>query len=62
MPQVTRPQISRVVRELLPKREWTIRDLLRWLDDTQTRNARAKRSHTKRRQAHIQRNTTVQPP
>ena len=49
MPQVTRPQISRVLRELLPRREWTRHDLLQWLCTTQARNAAAKRSHTKRR-------------
>ena len=49
MPQVTRPQISRVLRELLPRREWTRPDLLRWLYTTQARNAAAKRSHAKRR-------------
>ena len=51
MPQVTRAQISRVVRELLPQRVWTAEDLLRWLVDTQLRNERAKRSHLKRRLA-----------
>ena len=51
MPQVTRAQISRVVRELLPHRVWTAKDLLRWLQDTQLHNERAKRSHLKRRLA-----------
>ena len=51
MPQVTRTQISRVVRELLPHRVWTPEDLSRWLQDTQLRNERAKRSHLKRRLA-----------
>ena len=50
MPGWTRPQVSRVLRELLPKRQWTREDLWRWVRDTQERNARAKRSHAKRRQ------------
>lgn len=50
MPRTTRPQISRVLRELLPHHTWTPADLLRWLIDTQARNQRAKRSHTQRRQ------------
>ena len=49
MPQVTRPQISRVLRELLPRRVWSRPDLLHWLYTTQARNAAAKRSHAKRR-------------
>lgn len=49
MPGLTRPQVSRVLRELLPKRVWTREDLWHWLHDTQTRNERAKRSHAKRR-------------
>jgi hypothetical protein len=49
MPQLTRPQVSRVLREVLPQRTWTPEELLRWLVVTQERNARAKRSHIKRR-------------
>ncbi len=49
MPLVTRPQLSRVVRALLPQRLWTDDALLQWLSDTQGRNERAKRSHIKRR-------------
>ncbi len=49
MPQVTRPQISRVLRALLPQRTWTPADLWHWLVATQRRNERAKRSHAKRR-------------
>jgi hypothetical protein len=33
----------------LPRKVWTVADLLWWLEDTQVRNARAKRSHAKRR-------------
>ena len=49
MPAITRPQVSRVVRELLPQRVWTKEELLGWLHETQERNARAKRAHSKRR-------------
>ena len=53
MPQVTRPQISRVLRNLLPRRTWTPQELLYWLADTQLRNERAKQSHAKRRRAKL---------
>ena len=49
MPQITRPQVSRVLRALLPQRTWTVEDLLQWLLTTQERNDRAKQSHIKRR-------------
>ncbi len=49
MPEITGPQVSRVLRELLPRREWRHDDLLAWLRDTQERNERAKHSHAKRR-------------
>src|SRR5919198_1131747 len=48
-PHLTRPQVSRVLREVLPQRTWTQEELLLWLSATQERNARAKRSHIKRR-------------
>ena len=51
MPQITRPQAYRVVREMLPREHFGPADLLRWLEDTQLRNERAKRSHQKRRMA-----------
>ena len=51
MPLITRPQISRVLRQLLPQRTWTSHELWEWLADTQGRNHRAKRSHAKRRLA-----------
>jgi hypothetical protein len=62
MPQITRPQVSRVLRELLPKQTWSTAELLRWLHETQTRNERAKRSHTKRRREQVQQTTVPQPP
>jgi len=49
MPQITRPQITRVLRQLLQQRTWTPKELLAWLTETQQRNERAKRSHTLRR-------------
>ncbi len=54
MPQVTRQQVSRVLRELLPRRAWSVVDLLAWMEDMQLRNERAKRSHHKRRLAKLQ--------
>ena len=38
-----------MVCALLPRKHWSVVDLLRWLEDTQVRNERAKCSHTKRR-------------
>ncbi len=54
MPQVTRQQVSRVLRELLPRRAWSVVDLLEWMEDMQLRNERAKRSHLKRHLAKLQ--------
>ncbi len=53
MPLLTRQQVSRVLRELLPRREWSAVDLLEWMRDMQLRNERAKRSHLKRRLARL---------
>jgi hypothetical protein len=49
MPQITRPQVYRVVRDLLPRVRFTPEELYRWLEDTQRRNERARQSHIKRR-------------
>ena len=54
MPLLTRQQVSRVLRELLPRPEWSVVDLLEWMEDMQLRNERAKRSHLKRRLAKLQ--------
>ena len=54
MPQLTRQPVSRVLRELLPRRQWRAADLLVGLRDMQLRNERAKRSHLKRRLAKVQ--------
>ena len=40
LPEVMRPQSTRVLCELLPKQAWSADELLRWLRETQTRNAR----------------------
>ena len=49
MPQITRPQVCRVVREMLPRERFGPGELLRWLEDVQRRNERSRRSHEKRR-------------
>ena len=51
MPQVTRPQVYRIVRELLPRAHWSMAELLRWLEATQHRNEQAKQCHVRRRLA-----------
>jgi hypothetical protein len=40
-----------VLRELLARREWSVVDLVEWMEAMQLRNERAKRSHLKRRLA-----------
>lgn len=49
MPQITRPQLTRVLRALLPQRAWTRAELWAWLHETQCRNERAKQVHAARR-------------
>ncbi len=51
MPRITRPQVYRVVREMLPRERFGPAELLRWLEETQECNERARRSHAKRRAA-----------
>ena len=51
MPQITRPQVYRVVREMLPRERFGPDELLLWLEGTQQRNERARRSHERRRAA-----------
>ena len=51
MPHITRPQVYRVVREMLPRERFGPEELLIWLEDTQLRNERARRSHQRRRYA-----------
>ena len=40
MPRITRPQVYRVVREMLPRERFGPTELLRWLEDTQDSNER----------------------
>jgi hypothetical protein len=49
MPQITRPQLTRVLRELLPRRLWTRTELWDWLYTTQRRSEQAKQAHAARR-------------
>ena len=51
MPQITRPQVYRVVREMLPRERFGPEELLRWLNESQRRNEQASRSHARRRSA-----------
>ena len=60
MPRITRPQVYRVVREMLPRERFGPEELLLWLKDTQLCNERARRSHERRRSAH--REGRVEPP
>ena len=54
MPRITRPQVYRVVREMLPRERFGPRELLQWLKESQLRNERASRSHERRRDARCQ--------
>ena len=51
MPRITRSQVYRVVREMLPRERFGPDELLIWLEDTQLLNERARRSHERRRSA-----------
>ena len=51
MPRITRPQVYRVVREMLPRQRFGPDELLLWLKESQLRNERARRSHERRRAA-----------
>ena len=61
MPQLTRLQRYRVVRELLPRERFGSDELLCWLGDVQRFNERANHSHEKRRAARC-REASVVPP
>ena len=61
MPLITRPQAYRVVRELLPRARFGPDELLRWLEEAQSRNDWARRSHEKRRAA-LRREASGVPP
>ena len=49
MPRITRPQVYRVVRKMLPRESFAPYQLPRWLEETQLRNEPARLSHQKRR-------------
>ena len=49
MPRITRGQVYRVVREMLPRERFGPEELLLWLEESQLRNERASRSHERRR-------------
>ena len=46
---ITRRQVYRVVREMLPRERFGPEELLLWLEGTQRSNERARRSHERRR-------------
>ena len=50
----------RVLREMLPRERFGPNELLRWLEETQECNERARRSHEKRRAVH--REGRMEPP
>ena len=68
MPRITRPQmpalvykgVYRAVREMLPRERFGPEELLRWLEESQLRNERARRSHESRRSA--RREGRMEPP
>ena len=60
MPRITRPQVYRAVREMLPRERFGPEELLLWLEESQLRNERARRSHESRRSA--RRQCRLEPP
>ena len=50
-PRITRPQVYRVVREMLPRERFRPEELLPWLKESQLGNEGTSRSHEKRRSA-----------
>ena len=54
MPRITRGQVYRVVREMLPRERFGPEELPLWLEESQLRNERASRSHERRRAARRQ--------
>ena len=61
MPRITRPQVYRVVREMRPRERFGPSELLRWIEETQDSNERARRSHAKRRPSCISRHPSLKP-
>ena len=62
MPRITRLQVYRMVREMLPRERFGPTELLRWLEDTQDSNERARCSHAKRRAAFVPPHTSLLEP
>ena len=60
MPPITRPQVYRVVREMLPRERFGPDELLLWLVESQLRNEQARRSHERRRSS--RREGRMEPP
>ena len=60
MPRITRGQVYRVVREMLPRERFGPKELLWWLEQSQLRNERASRSHERHRSA--RREGRMEPP
>ena len=54
------PQVYRAVREMLPRERFGPEELLLWLEESQLRNERARRSHESRRSA--RREGRMEPP
>ena len=61
MPLLTRPQVYRVVREMLPRESFGPNEMLRWLEWTQECSERARLSHQRRRYR-LKRQTSGTPP
>ena len=61
MPLLTRPQVYRVVREMLPREKFGPQELLRWLEWTQQRGERSRLSHQRSRYR-LHRQTSGTPP
>ena len=60
IPRITRPQVYRVVREMLPRERFGPDELLLWLVESQLRNEQARRSHERRRSS--RREGRMEPP
>ncbi len=61
MPLLTRSQVYRVVREMLPRENFGPQELLRWMEWTQQRGERSRLSHQRRRYR-LHRQTSGIPP
>ena len=61
MPRIARPQVYRVVREMLPRERFGPDELLQWLEETQLPNERASLSHQRRRYRLRRKNSGTHP-